>query len=231
MLEMMPPGMWGEEPPLFLEIHQGENKLKLDLKRETCSLNDVGFISLTRGEFQLLKFLMEKPNDKHHLEDIREELSVFSAGALNQRLNRLRKKIAPIEIKTNNRSGIYLNDDGRDPNVVAEAHGIRVLKTDQVFYGDTEVEFQNSNHKLRGILQTLLDGGTIPRADNVRDMYFLRRGLEEASVSEDAPHGLSFIEMRGNQYALRLSPMVKRGPSERDGLEADAQLDSDASPD
>lgn len=231
MLEMMPPWMWGEQQPQFLEIHQGDNKLKVDLKRETCSLNDVDFISLTPGEFNLLRFMMEHPNESHHLEDLREELSVFSAGALNNRLDRLREKISPIEIKTNNRSGIYLHDDGRDPNVVAEAHGIRVLKTDQVFYDDTEVEFQNSNHKLRGMLQQMLEGNTIPAAENARNMHFIRTALAEASVSEDAPHGFSFIEMQGNQYGLRLSPMVRRGPSERDGLEADALPTSDASPD
>lgn len=210
MLEMMPPWMWKDEPPKFLEIHQGQDKLKLDLRREVCNLNDGDFIPLTRGEFGLLRFMMEKPNESHHLEDVRDDLHVFSMSALNGRLSKLRKKIAPIEIKTNNRSGIYLKDDGRDPNIVAEMHGISVDKTDRVFYGDQEVTFQESNHKLRGMLQGLLAGGTVPVADNARNMHFIRKALADASITEDAPHGLSFIEMRGNQYAMRRSPMVRR---------------------
>lgn len=227
MLEMMPPWAFKDEPPRFLKAWQGETEIKLDLKREVCHLNDSDFISLTPGEFKLLKFLMEKPNEAHYLEDIRAELGIMSVNSVNLRLSKLRKKITPIEIQPNQRGSIYLQDDGRAPNIVAEAHGIHIDKTDRVFYGDKEVRFAQSHQKLRGMLQGMLEGHTIPTRDNVTDMHFIRKGLADASKSDDAPDGLSFIELRGNQYALRHSPMVRQGPSERDGYAEPSPSDDD----
>ncbi len=214
MYEMMPPWGFKDNPPRFSEARQGDLKLKLDLRREVCHLNDDSFVSLTRGEFGLLQFLTEKPNTAHQLEDIREELGIHSMDSLNSRLGKLRKKIAPFKIDTNNRGGIFLQDDGLAPNIVAEAFGISIDKTDRVFYDGEEVRFDQSNHKLREMLKDLLEGHTIPAQDNAANMHFIRKALAEASESDNAPHGLSFIEYFGNAYALRQAPMVRHAPHE-----------------